>query len=38
MSYCHLSSEERHIIYHLVLFYLSYREIGRRLNPETMTE
>lgn len=31
MSYCHLSFEERYVIYHLVLYGLSLREIGRRL-------
>ena len=31
MSYCHLSSQERYVIYHLVLYGLSLREIGRRL-------
>jgi len=31
MSYCHLSSEERYVIYHLVLHGLSLRQIGRRL-------
>jgi len=31
MSYCHLSSQERYVISHLVLHGLSMREIGRRL-------
>ena len=31
MSYYHLSSQERYVIYHLVLYGLSLREIGRRL-------
>ena len=32
MSYSHLTLQERYVIYHLVLYGLSYREIGRRLN------
>lgn len=32
MSYAHISSHERYVIYHLLLWGLSYREIGRRLN------
>lgn len=32
MSYTHLSLQERYVIYHLVLYGLSYREIGRRLH------
>lgn len=32
MSYSHLSSNERYVISHLVLYGLSLREIGRRLN------
>jgi hypothetical protein len=31
MSYCHLSSEERYVISHLVVYGLSLRQIGRRL-------
>ena len=37
MSYAHLSLEERYVIYHLVLYGLSYREIGRRLNRHHTT-
>ena len=37
MSYAHISSEERYVIYHLLLFGLSYREIGRRLNRHHTT-
>jgi IS30 family transposase len=37
MSYTHLSLEERYVIYHLVLYGLSLREIGRRLNRHHMT-
>ena len=29
MSYTHLTLEERYVIYHLVLYGLSLREIGR---------
>jgi len=29
MSYSHLTLQERYVIYHLVLYGLSYREIGR---------
>lgn len=32
MPYSHLALEERYVIYHLILYGLSYREIGRRLN------
>lgn len=32
MPYSHISSHERYVIYHLLLWGLSYREIGRRLN------
>jgi len=32
MSYSHISSHERYVIYHLLLWGLSHREIGRRLN------
>jgi len=31
MPYHHLTIQERYVIYHLVLYGLSYREIGRRL-------
>lgn len=31
MSYCHFSEHERYVIYHLKLYGLSLREIGRRL-------
>ncbi len=37
MSYCHLSSEERYVISHLVLYDLSLREIGRRLQRHHST-
>lgn len=37
MSYCHLSSEERYVISHLVLYGLSLREIGRRLKRNAST-
>ena len=37
MSYIHLTLEERYVIYHLVLYGLSLREIGRRLNRHHMT-
>lgn len=37
MSYTHLSLEQRYVIYHLVLYGLSLREIGRRLNRHHMT-
>jgi transposase, IS30 family len=37
MSYCHLSSEERYVISHLVLYDLSLREIGRRINRHPST-
>jgi IS30 family transposase len=37
MSYCHLSSEERYVISHLVLYDLSLREIGRRLKRNAST-
>jgi hypothetical protein len=30
MSYTHLTLEERYVIYHLVLYGLSLREIGAR--------
>lgn len=37
MSYAHISSHERYVIYHLLLWGLSYREIGRRLNRHHTT-
>jgi IS30 family transposase len=37
MSYSHLTLQERYVIYHLVLFDLSFREIGRRLNRHHTT-
>ncbi len=37
MPYCHLALEERYVIYHLVLYGLSYREICRRLNRHHTT-
>jgi len=37
MSYKHLSLEERYVIYHLVLYGLSCREIGCRLNRHHTT-
>jgi len=37
MSYTHLALEERYVIYHLVLYGLSLREIGRRLNRHHVT-
>jgi IS30 family transposase len=37
MSYCHLSSEERYVISHLVLYGLSLREIGQRLQRHHAT-
>jgi IS30 family transposase len=37
MSYAHLTLQERYVIYHLVLYGLSYREIGRRLNRHYTT-
>ena len=37
MSYSHLTLQERYVIYHLVLYGLSYREIGRRLNRHHTT-
>jgi IS30 family transposase len=38
MSYCHLSSEERYVISHLVLCDLSLREIGRRIGRQHSVE
>ena len=37
MSYLHLTLQERYVIYHLVLYGLSYREIGRRLKRHHTT-
>ena len=37
MSYSHLTLEERYVIYHLVLYGLSYREIGHRINRHHAT-
>ena len=37
MSYTHLSSNERYVISHLVLYGLSLREIGQRLNRHHTT-
>ena len=37
MSYFHLTSEERYVISHLVLYGLSLCEIGRRLNRHHTT-
>jgi IS30 family transposase len=37
MPYCHLSSEERYVISHLVLYDLSLREIGRRIHRHPST-
>ena len=37
MSYVQLTSEERYVIYHLKLFKLSLREIGRRLGRHHST-
>jgi IS30 family transposase len=37
MSYSNLTSEERYVISHLVLYGLSLREIGRRLNRHHTT-
>jgi IS30 family transposase len=37
MSYAHVSSKERYVIYHLRLFGLSFREIGRRLKRHHAT-
>ena len=37
MSHHHLKLEERYVIYHLVLYGLSYREIGRRLGRHHTT-
>jgi IS30 family transposase len=32
MSYTHINAQERYVIYHLLLWGLSHREIGRRLH------
>ena len=37
MPYCHLRLEERYVIYHLKVFGLSHREIGRRLGRHHTT-
>ncbi len=37
MSYFHLTSAERYVIFHLVLYGLNFREIGRRLNRHHKT-
>ncbi len=37
MSYCHISLNERYVIYHLSLYGLSCREIGRRLGRHHST-
>lgn len=37
MSYVQLTSEERYVIYHLKLYRLSLREIGRRLGRSHAT-
>jgi IS30 family transposase len=37
VSYCHLSSQERYVISHLVLYGFSLREIGRRLKRHHAT-
>ena len=37
MPYSHLALKERYVIYHLVLYGLSYREIGRRLGRSHTT-
>lgn len=37
MPYQHLKREERYVIYHLVVFGLSYREIARRLDRAPST-
>jgi IS30 family transposase len=37
MSYTHLSRQERYFIYHMVLYGLSHREIGRRLGRHHTT-
>lgn len=37
MSYTHLTLNDRYVIYHLIVFGLSYREIGRRLGRHHTT-
>jgi transposase, IS30 family len=37
MSYSHLALKERYVIYHIVLYGLSLREIGQRLNRHHTT-
>lgn len=37
MPYTHLTYNDRYVIHHLVIFGLSYREIGRRLNRHHTT-
>lgn len=37
MSYTHLTANDRYVIYHLIVFGLSYREIGRRLGKHHTT-
>lgn len=37
MPYTHLNSNDRYVIYHLVVFGLSYREIGHRLDRHHST-
>ncbi len=37
MPFQHLKREERNVIYHLVVFGLSYREIARRLDRAPST-
>ena len=37
MSYKHLTPNDRYVIYHLVVFGLGYREIGRRLGKHHST-
>ena len=37
MSYGHLSSEERYVIAHLVIYDLSLREVGRRIHRHPST-
>lgn len=37
MSYKHLTSNDRYVIYHLGVFGLSNREIGRRLSKHHTT-
>ena len=37
MPYTHLTSNDKYVIYHLIVFGLSYREIARRLNRHHTT-